>query len=391
MEPKGGRKRPESPTEKRPKTAGAAKPPLPRGYRIRLHADGREYCAQLIVGGKIKGSYRTEAEAREEAETLLFKERELGREVREFDPQEWRRYLAAKDAYWAGKEPDWALLGSLSSRLPSKTVSRAVADYEKARSGVGLASSTLGQMKTKLRAFSEAFGDRPLASVTPAEIREWLAGLTERGFETWTVRDYLKVVTTFWGFARREKWVLDNPCEAVEMPKVVPEEVNTLTPDETRLLIEGNLGQRGFGRLLLETFAGLRNSSAARLVYSDIDFVNKGINLPAVKHKSNRRHFVDGLPDCLWAWLKLVPASDFDSTPRQYAVEKANAFVRARVKSTHNCLRHSFASAHVAAFRNAAATAVILNHTAPAMLYRHYKGRYTEAQGLAYFAITPKA
>ena len=38
-----------------------------------------------------------------------------------------------------------------------------------------------------------------------------------------------------------------------------------------------------------------------------------------------------------------------------------------------NALRHSFASYHLAEFKNAAATATELGHTSPAMLYKHYR------------------
>lgn len=76
-------------------------------------------------------------------------------------------------------------------------------------------------------------------------------------------------------------------------------------------------------------------------------------------------------------------------TPRQYLEAKSKAFVRARVPHPRNCLRHSFATYHVAANRDVARTAVILCHSSPKMLWQHYKGRGTEADGAAFFLIYP--
>lgn len=83
-----------------------------------------------------------------------------------------------------------------------------------------------------------------------------------------------------------------------------------------------------------------------------------------------------------------------------YAEDKRTMFERAGLKKVkeddkiddeamRNVLRHSFASFHVAANKDPGKTALILTHRNQQMLYRHYKGRASEADGLAYFGITP--
>jgi hypothetical protein len=76
-------------------------------------------------------------------------------------------------------------------------------------------------------------------------------------------------------------------------------------------------------------------------------------------------------------------------TPRQYLEAKTAAFVRADVPHPHNCLRHGFASYHVAAFNDPSKTSVILCHKSPKMLWDTYKGMAKQPDGLAYFKITP--
>jgi integrase len=58
-------------------------------------------------------------------------------------------------------------------------------------------------------------------------------------------------------------------------------------------------------------------------------------------------------------------------------------------ESMRNVLRHSFCTYHVAMDKDAARTAVLLTHRSPAMLYRYYRGRASEADGKAYFRIEP--
>jgi len=61
------------------------------------------------------------------------------------------------------------------------------------------------------------------------------------------------------------------------------------------------------------------------------------------------------------------------------------------VRNPGNVLRHSFCSYHIALNRDAARTALLLTHTSPVMLYRHYKGRASAADAEKWFAIAPPA
>lgn len=374
----------------------AANPPakrsakeLPRGYRVRVMNDGRAKPALLLVGGVQHEAFETAAKARTAGLELAAREKEFGREVRAFDVAEWRRYLEAKRVHFAGKEPDWkALKHRMTLETSALTVAAAVEKYRKERAGDGLSPATLSQVKKKLARLSDEFGKRKLHEVDSEAVKGWLAKLAKE-FAPWTVRDHLKVVNTFWQHARRAKWCLDNPLDAVVVPKVPQEEINILTVAEAQKLFSANAGEACIGRIALEAFGALRFSSAGRLVKADLKFADEGIELPGRKHKSGRRQYVDGLPANLWAWLKHAPAACWEMTERQYMKAKGEAFIRAGVTSTPNCLRHSFATYHVASRKDAAATAILMQHTSPTMLYKHYKGNATSADGVRYFEILP--
>jgi integrase len=152
-----------------------------------------------------------------------------------------------------------------------------------------------------------------------------------------------------------------------------------------------NRDERAIGRLALEAFAGLRHSSAARLVRSDLDFHESGVVMAGAKHKTGRRHYVDGFPRNLWRWLRHAPADCWTLKPRAYAQHKALAFARGNVKNPGNVWRHTFATMHLAAFKDAPALGTLLTHRNLTMLYSHYKGRgVAKSTARAFFLITPK-
>jgi integrase len=274
------------------------------------------------------------------------------------------------------------------------SVADAVKRFLEFRDGEGLAADSVRHTKTILQRFAQQFGSRKLTEITSDHVREWLASLQKRlNLSSTTLRHHRKDVNTFFGRAMREGWVLKNPCEAVVPPKLrAKEEVAVLTLRNVFDLFKTNAGRPVAGKLALEAFAGLRCSSAARLKRSELDFAEQGIALPGTKHKSGRRHYVDGFPPNLWEWLKAAGTEDLKETKLStHNLHKGQAFLRAGVDNPGNALRHSFCTFHLAAFKDAGKTAVLLTHRNPAMLYQHYKGRgVSEAMGRAYFSITPE-
>jgi site-specific recombinase XerD len=163
-----------------------------------------------------------------------------------------------------------------------------------------------------------------------------------------------------------------SPFNGIKPPKVPAKEVVILTLAQTQKLFGDNATneedqttpnaerRETLGRLALEAFAGLRNDTAAKIVASEIHA--DGLRIPAAKLKTAQPQFIESLPANLHAWLKWSQPETWSMTPRQYVKQKENAFVRAKVPHPHNCLRHGFASYHVAAFKNPAATSVIMCH-----------------------------
>jgi hypothetical protein len=84
-------------------------------------------------------------------------------------------------------------------------------------------------------------------------------------------------------------------------------------------------------------------------------------------------------------------------SPRNYAKLKREAFERAGLKGAgmdaeamRNVLRHSFASFHLAAFRDAKLTLYLMTKTSLASLNNDYRGRVkSRADAEGFFRIVP--
>jgi integrase len=55
----------------------------------------------------------------------------------------------------------------------------------------------------------------------------------------------------------------------------------------------------------------------------------------------------------------------------------------------HNAPRHSFASYHLAAFKDSAALALEMGHGSTKMIFEHYRALVTPKKGKAFWSIVP--
>jgi len=365
----------------------------PRGIRlIELpNCPNKRFGVQWRVDGKRKTKAFATAEARLTYTKALASERaSLGTDTLRLDDaeaREWRTFRAqiGPDVPLSAVAEVWRMYGARERLTVAQAIDRLVA----ARTAEGVAKTTLLHYKAVHARLSAAMGERDVASITPSDIAAWLAGLD---MEPWSVRTHFIRVRSLFTWLRVQRVIAHSPVDGMRPPKIVAGEVAVLTPAQGVELfgsVNCKASRELVGRLALEAFAGVRFSSVAQMTAAEIQFAERGIVLSAAKIKTRRRQFVDGLPDNLWQWLDWAKPATWRMTPTEYMHAKSGAFARACVPNPGNVLRHSFATYHVACHKDAARTAVILCHSSPKMLYAHYKGRATEAEGRAWFAIMP--
>jgi integrase/recombinase XerD len=151
-------------------------------------------------------------------------------------------------------------------------------------------------------------------------------------------------------------------------------------------------------------FAGLRPEAEIwRLDWSQIDLTERLIDVGKSKNIASHR-FVK-IADNLIEWL-----APYAKKNGQFSPQKAGYFDRVRLTRakaaagleavgcdacnlrewSSDCLRHTYASYHFGAFKNAHETAEQLGHgTSLTMFYRHYRNRVKETDAQAFWKIMP--
>ena len=138
-------------------------------------------------------------------------------------------------------------------------------------------------------------------------------------------------------------------------------------------------------------FAGLRRAEIERLDWSEIDFDSGHIEVTAEKSKSKiANRFVTMQPN-LREWLMPLRKLKGSVTPQETFVFR-RLFDQAREAAgfdewPENALRHSFASYHVAHFKDAKALALEMGHIDSGMLFNHYRALVKPKDAERYWRI----
>lgn len=350
-------------------------------------------------GGVARSQSFADAQERENvAMGLAEKREEFGKEILNFDPREWRRWLEFKEL--AGDaDPMQVLREWQAARTGSgftgsfTTVPEAVKAYLVYRNEGKLSPDTLRHFKKHLKErFAAHFAASKVRELTPDMISKWMKGLvhpkTGEPMEAVTRRHHRKDVNTFLEYCVAQGWIARNPCDLVAVPHVEEEDVSLLPLEDARRLFRANANERVVARIALEAFGFLRASSAGRIQREHINFEERGIRMPGAEHKSRKAKFRQGHPDNLWAWLRRAPDDCWSMKWWEYRNEKRMAFARANLKESDNKLRKTCLSAHLAWKKNQPLTSYLAQH-------RHmsttdiYLGVMTERAGKEWFEIMP--
>jgi hypothetical protein len=365
----------------------------PRGIRI-IEIPGRPLpwgCQWRVTGQRKTKSFASRSKAETFARSLAGEVKREGvaaYRLNEDEAREWRAFRAT-----IGEGTDLRAVAAhwLSTGIREGVkVKTAADDYLAAKRAELLSDGFLSHAEKWIGRFVDDYGEKDAASITREDVAEWVKSLdcapATRGGHLSRVRGMFA-----WLVSGRKLSV--NPCAGIKAPKLIAKEVGIYTVPQGCALFAKNAREPRelLGRLALEAFAGLRFSSAAQITADEIRFDTRGIVLPADKIKTERREYIDGLPENLWAWLSWSDPKTWKMTPRAYLEAKSNARIRADLPEVHNALRHSFCSYHISAYKDASRTSVILCHSSPRMLWKHYRGNATEADGRAWFQIVPLA
>jgi integrase len=267
----------------------------------------------------------------------------------------------------------------------SETVTNAVQSFLAAKADDNLRRRYLDDLRSRLSRFVQSFGARKLADISSAEIDQWLRELhlAPLGRNTFHLR-----LHTLYEYARVRGWVEANPLADVPRAKVILGSPGILSIDQTARLLE-RASTDTLPYWAIGVFCGLRSAELERLEWRDVRFDEGLVEVPTAKSKTASRRFVKMQPN-LAQWL-----APYRGRQGRVCTTNLEARIRADRKAAGiahwpaNGLRHSFASYHLAHFRDVKDLALELGHTRSELTFRFYRQLVTPAEAERFWKIAP--
>lgn len=276
------------------------------------------------------------------------------------------------------------LEASAKSCTAEKLVKELVADKKRD----GLSRRHVSDLRCRLSAFAKKFEGLPVTTITSAAIDDWLRSLTVSPV---TRNHYRRLVVLAFNYAIGRGYATDNPAARTAKAKEAGDNIGILTVTQAAQLLE-NATPNVLSYLAIGLFAGLRRAELERLDWSDVHFDAGLIEVTAKNAKNARRRHVTMQPN-LRAWLMPLRQIRGSVTP-QNTFEFWQAFNQTRAASgidpwPSNALRHSFASYHLAHFKNAKELALEMGHVNENMIFTNYRQLVKPKDAARYWSIRP--
>lgn len=252
----------------------------------------------------------------------------------------------------------------------------------------GASRRYLQSLGSTLRMFAAAFSAYKPSDFTSAVVDEWLRGLK---VAPTTRNQTRRLLSVLFNFAVRSKYCLSTPMGDTSEAKEIDRRPGILSVAQAAKLLE-SAEPEILPAVALGMFAGLRpESEILRLDWSHLDFESGLIDIAADRTKTAQHRFVK-ISDNLAQWLQPYRQPSGRIAPKKTSYLEALRRARTAAGIKHwpgDCLRHTFASMHFAAFKNAGETAQELGHTGLKMLFAHYRERVKPAEAAKFWEIRP--
>jgi integrase len=369
-----------------------------RKHKVRIYRDSKRPHLNFVVNTKEGGKRsRQFFEAKKDAETFAQQKNiELlsgGQEAAGF-PAALRIMAseAAKQLSPFGK----SITDAVEFYLPHLQATNRSCDLKKLASELietkrkdGASERYLGDLRSRLGQFANAFQGVTVADVTSTAVDEWLRAL-EVG--PTTRNNFRRVLIVAFNFARTRGYCTTNPAKESSKAKEIKVAAGVLTVQQAADLLS-HAPAKLLPSIALGLFAGLRpESEGLQLDWSHIDFGDKTINVEPDKTKvDSSARYVD-MSDNLIVWLlpfRKRKGAVFPPLGEYYKL-LGEARTAAGIRNwPHDALRHSFGSYHYGSHQSAAHTQSQMGHTSPQIFFKHYRKPMKKRIADGFWKITP--
>ena len=202
------------------------------------------------------------------------------------------------------------------------------------------------------------------------------------------------IVSTFLNFAEQQEWLATNPIKKVPHYRIARRRgsAKTLTADQAQKLmahVEAYQNGRLVPYFALCLFAGirpcLRTGEIRRLLAAHIRLDTGVIHIEPEVSKVREKRIVTIQPN-LAAWLRAYPLAKFPVIIPN--LQKFRAKVAKKFGLSHDVMRHTFISMHVAKYRSLGEAALQAGNS-ESIVRRHYLDLRSKEEAEQFFGIMP--
>jgi len=141
--------------------------------------------------------------------------------------------------------------------------------------------------------FLPFFGDHPMAEILPSIVQDWVTAAVGAGLSPTSVTKYHVMLHSVFKRAVRDRVILTNACEGIELPKIPPRKTRILTPDEYDKLLAA-IPERFQLLVMTDIETGLRWGELIALRPRHIDFLRCTISVEQTIVEVSRKHSPTG-------------------------------------------------------------------------------------------------
>jgi len=246
-----------------------------------------------------------------------------------------------------------------------------------AEQSLKVGSHTMRSLRWGLKLLVEKFGKLTPDRITPDMASSWVKS---QDYSTRGRFNIFAISRTLFNWRTIRQIVSVNPFDDPPPKNDKGHRLAILTPDQMRSLLDADLPQWFRTWVICGGFAGLRTAEQQRMGFDAFDFEFKEIIVRKEQSKQGeaaRPRSVSMQSAFIRQWAgKIIPTHDpllSGKYPSDFSVLMPVALKALGLDAwPKNCLRHSFASYHLAHFRDASRTAFEMGHTSPTLLYQTY-------------------
>ena len=342
---------------------------------------------------RIRRFFKTKQEAANYADQVGIARRNQG--LSAFSLSDAQRHEAVEA--FAQLEPVGATLGEVVKyyleHVRPKGSSRALAvisaELVETKRKKGFKPRYVKALRVSFNVFNRTFGTRMVNTISHTEIDRWL---DEQPYTHTTKRNYLRDLGILFRHAMDQEDCSENVVAKIERPIAddpLPSILNVESISRLLSVANENPKQDLLAGLAIGFFAGLRSCELEKLTWDEIHLEELLIEVKAEKSKTRKRRLVDVSPN-LGSWIQLQPRQTGLVLPANWRRRLNGLLSDAEIKKwPKNCMRHCYASYHLAQHKSAALTALQLGHADTNMLFSHYRELVRPAEAARYWEIMP--